>query len=932
MKLIRTMLFFCIALAGSARSVRGQSALDGFDPNADGQVFVVAMQPDGKALIGGNFHVLSPNGIVIKRNCIARLNPDGSIDLSFNPVADNSVRAIAVQPDGKIIIGGDFSSLSPNSSAVVLRNRIARLNPDGTVDPTFDPNVNGQVRAIKLYFGSILIGGSFSKVGGATRVNMALLSSGGSVDSFNPSPNDTVNVFALDGFDVLVGGNFTKIGGATRNYIARLDPSGSVEAFDPNANAFVFALAMQPDGRLLVGGFFTTIGGASRGKIARLDPVNGAVDSFRPNANSDVYSIVLQADGRILVAGAFTAIGGRARTALARLEPTIGAAESYDAESNGQVAAVAVQPDGKVIAGGDFTNMGGRTRNRIARLEIDGRLDQTLNLSTVGNAVRATAVQTDGKILIGGTFSSVLGVARNNIARLNTDGTLDTAFNPNANNVVIAIAVQADGKILVGGFFSGIGGAARNFIARLDATGLADPFNPNANDVIESIAVQPDGKVLMGGNFTSIGGATRSSMARLDGTGLADSFNPAVTPATGGDIASMVLQANGKILIGGNFTGVGGQARTNIARLNEDGTLDTGFHADANQRVQSIAVQADGKILAGGSFTNIGGATRNFLARLDGVTGLADSFNPRPNNVVQSIAVQADGKILAGGLFTMIPLGGTRRNYIARFHPSGLLDSFDPNSDGPALNSIGVQADGKVLVGGQFTSIGGEARNLFARLSNDTAALQNLTVTQSAITWTRGGSSPLLMRTTFESSPDNVNFTFVGNGTASGPDWVLTGLNLPAEQSLVIRARGFYRTGQNNGSESALGSRRNKVISLLPVIEKITAKPKRIWPPNHKLVPVKVNAEASDDTDPNPKCKIISVTFVDPAKGDDDDENGKKIKPAFQITGDLTVNLRAGPKGRVYTITVQCTDASGHAATASTTVSVAHGEDDEHDD
>ena len=73
------------------------------------------------------------------------------------------------------------------------------------------------------------------------------------------------------------------------------------------------------------------------------------------------------------------------------------------------------------------------TRNNIARLETDGRLDQTLNLNTVGADVSATAVQPDGKILIGGNFTSVLGVARNKIARLNTDGTLDTAFNPNAN-------------------------------------------------------------------------------------------------------------------------------------------------------------------------------------------------------------------------------------------------------------------------------------------------------------------------------------------------------------------------------------------------------------------------------------------------------------------------------------------------------------------
>ena len=219
------------------------------------------------------------------------------------------------------------------------------------------------------------------------------------------------------------------------------------------------------------------------------------------------------------------------------------------------VRSIAVQADGKILAGGQFTSIGGQTRNRIARLETDGRLDQTLNLSTVGNFVLATAVQPDGKILIGGDFSNVLGVARNNIARLNTDGTLDTAFNPNANGgVVRSIAVQADGKILAGGSFTSIGGQARNNIARLDATtGLADSFNPNANNFVFSIAVQADGKILAGGFFSganSIGGQTRNRIARLDATtGLADSFDPNANNS----VYSIAVQADGKILAGGQF-------------------------------------------------------------------------------------------------------------------------------------------------------------------------------------------------------------------------------------------------------------------------------------------------------------------------------------------------------------------------------------------
>src|SRR5207253_121270 len=195
----------------------------------------------------------------------------------------------------------------------------------------------------------------------------------------------------------------------------------------------VSSITVQRDGKILAGGHFAIIGGETRNRIARLDPTTGlADDSWDPNAtgfgiNTVVASIVVQADDKILVGGFFPNIGGQLRYSIARLDPTTGSADSFDPNANDVVRSIAVQADGKILAGGLFTTLspnGGAavTRNRIARLETDGRLDQTLNLNTVGDYVTATAVQADGKILIGGSFSTVLGVTRNNIARLNTDG------------------------------------------------------------------------------------------------------------------------------------------------------------------------------------------------------------------------------------------------------------------------------------------------------------------------------------------------------------------------------------------------------------------------------------------------------------------------------------------------------------------------------
>ena len=821
-------------LAGGAATVRGQSALDGFDPNANGTIRVVVVQPDGRILIGGDFTMLSPNGgAAVTRNHIARLNPDGTLDTAFDPNANGNVYAIALQANGQILAGGAFAGT--NCIGGQTRNYFARLNATTGAADSFNANANNQVLAIALQAdGKILVGGSFTgtnSIGGQTRNHIARLDpTTGAADLFDPNADDFVRsiVVQADG-KILAGGFFFSIGGQTRHRIARLDAStGQADSFNPNANALVLSIALQADGKILVSGNFSganSIGGQTRNYIARLDATSGAADSFDPNANDGVETIAVQPDGRILAGGFFTNIGGQLRNRIARLDATTGLADSFDPNANFQVLAIGVQADGKILAGGFFNganSIGGQTRNRIARLETDGRLDQTLNLSTVGLNVFATAVQPDGKILIGGSFATVLGVARNNIARLNTDGTLDTAFNPNANNRVTSIAVQADGKILAGGSFTGansIGGQTRNYIARLDATtGLADSFNPNANDQVYSIAVQADGKILAGGQFdgaNSIGGQTRNFIARLDATtGLADSFDPNANQA----VISIAVQADGKILAGGDFSGansIGGQTRNNIARLDATTGLADSFDPNANDPVVSIAVQPDGKILAGGYFTGIGGQTRNNIARLDATTGLADSFDPNATGVVYSIAVQGDGKILAGGFFSGAnSIGGQTRNFIARLDATtGLADSFDPNANN-SVYSIAVQADGKILAGGLFTTMGAQLRSLFARLSNDTAALQNLGVTQTTITWTRGGSSPQFTRVTFESSTDNVNYTPLGNGTAAGNNWTLTGLNLPSGQNFYIRARGYYHSGYQNGSESTTESVRNAFVPI----------------------------------------------------------------------------------------------------------------------
>ncbi len=145
---------------------------------ANGTIYAVAVQTDGKIIVGGAFNAYDG----ISRNGINRINADGLLDNSFiqGPAANNTVRAIAVQKDGKIIIGGSFTSYD-----VVERNHLARLNIDGTLDETFKPKMgaNDIVYSVAVQANDkIMITGSFTSYDGISRKGIALLNTNGSLD------------------------------------------------------------------------------------------------------------------------------------------------------------------------------------------------------------------------------------------------------------------------------------------------------------------------------------------------------------------------------------------------------------------------------------------------------------------------------------------------------------------------------------------------------------------------------------------------------------------------------------------------------------------------------------------------------------------------------------------------------------------------------
>jgi uncharacterized delta-60 repeat protein len=666
-----------VARRNLARLNADGSVDTGFNPGLgpDAAVDKIVLQPDGKVLFAGDFlHY----GDAI-RGRIARANADGSLDSTFVPGegANASISSLGLQADGKVVIVGQFTTYDG-----VSRGHLARLNSNGSHDLTFDPGTGTSgiaMDATVLADGKILIVGSFSQYNGTPRAGVARVLTDGSVDpTFVPVTGSDFEAWTLalqpDG-KILVGAmSFF----SSAPNLLRLNADGSRDSgFNAISLRGVNAIVVQPDGGIVVGGPFGTYNGAPRSHVLRLTSTGAFDSTFNSGSPPDFQAntLVLLPDGRIVAGGRFMQVEGSARSALARLgtNGAVDATFAGDVRSPGTVEALIRQPDGKLLLGGEFDFINNVGRKRIARLTADGALDPTFTPAvTLANGVlgavtgvSAFGVQPDGKILVGGFFDRINGVVRNRIARLQVDGSVDSTFDPGvgANSGVSTIALQPDGKILLGGLLNSYAGVARGSIARVDSTGALDlTFDPGAgaNGTVFSIALQPDGKALIGGWFSTYGGVTRKGVARILASGSLDlGFG-----ATNGSTIS--TQAFLTAPDGGIF--VGGTSR--VVRLNTDGSVDSGYDGANLADVGIIGAmlrQADGRLFVGQATNSSMNSPTVGIARLnvDGsrdnsfqVLGLRDAH-------FSSINLLENGSLLVAG--SNFGDGRTNQAGLARF-------------------------------------------------------------------------------------------------------------------------------------------------------------------------------------------------------------------------------------------------------------------------
>ena len=440
-------IFLCLLSVGATSTTLAQD-VDAFNPLAQQTPSTLAIQADGKILIGG--YLLNASNTLVG---VQRLKVDGTVDTSFTELdVDSEVKAVAVQADGKILIGGHFNTLGLDT-----RHYLARLNANGTLDTSFaDPDLDGDVWALAVQ---------------------------------------------ADG-KVLAAGDFQNVGATARSYAARFNPNGTLDIgfADPQIDAPARAVALQANGSVLVGGYFLgAAGNTSLGSIIRFS-ASGALDAAFP------------------------------------IDP-----------SATNVSTIVVAPDGSIYVGSSYNTTDQQSTRPVAKLSTNGTLDANYADIHTGAGTNCLALQPNGKLLFGGLFQVVDGQPRHGLGRLNANGSLDASFGDlqfsfnaaDPNGTVFGVAAQTDGKTIAIGNFTLAKGQPRQFAARVvtgDAVGSKLSGQASGANVIVTWTRSGNGPELAqaptllhssdGVNFIAVG-----AMARIaNGWQMTANYNVGGTP------------------------------------------------------------------------------------------------------------------------------------------------------------------------------------------------------------------------------------------------------------------------------------------------------------------------------------------------------------------------------------------------------------------
>jgi uncharacterized delta-60 repeat protein len=642
----------------------------------------------------------------------------------------------------------------------------------------------------------------------------AAAASMGPDQAFRPvfaSPGKIRGILPLEHGKAVVWGDLTTINGAPQSQIAVINANGSVDtSFNLSTEIFttrIDAAALAPDGKIYIGGLLSWVNSAKghfQYHMFRLN-ADGSVDGSFDAGGYDMNASVLYGldgrvtaihgdpSGKVLVGGDFQA----PYASIARLNSDGSVDNTFNPGSgaNGVVTLIARQSGGQIIIGGEFTSVNGTQQNHLARLGSGGTLDSAYfgsgisgdSLCSVSNAFSSLVVGEDDSVYIGGTFSTIKGVARPMLAHLLANGSVDSSFHPNVNGYDIGGYFEnieslalANNVLMVGGWGASVcmnghpaGHAAKLFLMD-KSSGAFQNFRGFAGSPTDlfALAVRSDGLALAGGSFTVTDEPLPSYYGGLFAINPATAvINTGFISMVGGQasVRSIALQGDGKIVAAGSYYRVNGTLRKGMARISPDGSLDASFNPAGGPPVM-MAMRSDGKLAFAGAYGqndldntdlllldsdgavlssgSIGTATsllfqedNKLIATIMNPPGIrrlqADltedsafsanvgsgiSNSVRPDGLVDWISTAAlqDGKILVGGSFTSF--SGQIVQNLVRLNADGSFDSTFTSATyslpgiRSEVNAIVVQPNGKILVAGSFATINGAACNSIIRL------------------------------------------------------------------------------------------------------------------------------------------------------------------------------------------------------------------------
>lgn len=737
-------------------------------------IYTTKILNNGKIAVYGDFNLYQG----ITTNKLAILNPNGSLDTSFNVglgpnyVDQNygSSSMISEQSDGKLIVVGNFTTFNG-----ISKKNIVRLNLDGTIDTSFNVGTssNGYITCVKIQSdGKILCGGKFTQFNGQAYASMVRLNTNGTIDnSFNIGLGfkNILNSFTEDGIiktidiqsdnKIIVGGKFLKFNNIVKINLVRLNTNGTID------NSF----------NIGIGGGNNTTDGTNNGQIYRIIYDNssnkiyttGIINNF--NGNPSFNLLRLNIDGTIDTTFNFTSIIG------------------YNGlNSNGYIYDMNLQSNGKILLGGagfNLNNCTGSYCSRIVQINQDGTIDNTFDCKLVGAYKTVYSIDSfNDFIIVSGQFNSVNfePIYKGSIVKILQNGLTDLSFNPNLGTdpytpfFTTSIGLD-DGSIVANPYYS----------TNSDSNGNNTNGIYNERITAGLVKINSDGSIFNNDYTNFLTSNLYSTYLKKDNNSNLISSNAFTEKITYNGLINTsfssssfiiapnyinvfaydhAVQNDGKIIIGGDFrySYLGNNSfRQRVMRVNINGSLDTSFNVGKGINgisvagtegyfINTIALVPYNKIILGGVFTNYNDNTVSNIVRLNSNGTFDTTFNSGTafNNAIYKIIYQQDiDKLIVVGRFTSY--NSSNSNYIIRLNSDGTIDTtftspFTIGSTTSHIFNIVIQPDNKYIISGVYNNI-----EFLKRLNSDgtiDTAFANNTFTPVPTNWTNPSQNDNLIR------------------------------------------------------------------------------------------------------------------------------------------------------------------------------------------